>query len=127
MKDHLNAPCIKDKGKYTENIINFIIKKVETGTGQSLVDLKKQYSEDKLFYLGLKYITTTKKAFCTALQIPVEAGCRYKRKLEKQGCLVQSANEFVCPFTKHPAHIISTNPNEFERLLKSNSKQLNLF
>lgn len=113
------------QGKKFTNAL--IIHSIEKGTGRKLTELRKTYSEDALFKLSLQFVTTTKKALCTALNIPVEAGCRYKRSLEKEGKLVQSIDEFICPITKHPAHLISTNPNEFESLLKSNSSQLNLF
>jgi len=112
--------------KNKDLILQYIIEKIEKGTGLSYPELKKQYSGEKLFSLALKHVTTTKKALCTALDIPVEAGCRYKRTLEKEGNLVQSIEKVICPFTKHPAHLISTNPKEFERLLKSNINQLNL-
>ena len=117
----------KDKGKDKQLILKFIRKQVVKGTGLSISELKKKYSEETLFQLGLKYVTTTKKAFCMALNIPVEAGCRYKRTLEKQGLLVQSIDEVICPYTNNQAHLISTNPKEFEMLLKSNDNQLNLF
>ena len=108
-------------------ILNQIVRKVENGTGKKLDDLKINLSEEKLFFVGLRYVTTTKKALCTALKIPIEAGCRYKRKLEKNGDLVQSTNEVICPYTKHYAHLISTNPDEFETLRNNNSNQLKLF
>ena len=108
-------------------ILKFIIKEIEKGTGSTISELKKQYAEDKLFQIGLYYVTTTKKAICSALNIPVEAGCRYKRTLEKQGKLVQSIDEIYCPFTKHLAREISTNPKEFERLQKSTTNQTRLF
>lgn len=117
----------KRQSKDKNLTLQYIIKQVEKGTGLSFSELKKQYSEEHLFSLALKHVTTTKKALCTAFNIPVEAGCRYKRTLEKEGNLVQSIDEVICPFTKHPAHLISTNPKEFERLLKSNTNQLNLF
>jgi hypothetical protein len=117
-------PLRKDKNNiYLESIVNII----EQNTGQSLHELKELYPEDQLFQLGLQYVTTTKKAYCTALHIPVEAGCRYKRRLEKDGLLVSSIFQVICPFTKHAAHLITTDPMEFDRLLKSNLKQLNLF
>jgi DNA-binding transcriptional MerR regulator len=122
-KNSLNNRHFKDK----QLIINHLIKQVEQGTGLSISELKKQYSEDKLFAIALKHVTTTKKALCTALNIPIEAGCRYKRTLEKEGNLVQSIDEVFCPFTKHKAHLISTNPKEFARLLKSNTNQTKLF
>jgi len=127
--NQLNSPMSFGKGQGEDKklVLQFIIKEVENGTGLRFSELKKQYSEEQLFSLALKYVTTTKKALCTAFSIPVEAGCRYKRTLEKEGNLVQSIDEVICPFTKHPAHLISTNPEEFQRLQKSNSNQLNLF
>jgi hypothetical protein len=127
--NHLNSPQSfgKGQGKDKYLALQFIVKEVEKGTGLSYADLKRQYSEEHLFFIALKHITTTKKALCTGFNIPVEAGCRYKRALEKSGSLVQSIDEVICPFTKHPAHLISTNPKEFERLLKSNTNQLSLF
>ena len=107
--------------------LQFIVQQVERCAGLSFTELKKQYSEEHLFAIALKHVTTTKKALCTALNIPIEAGCRYKRTLEKNGNLVQSVDEVICPFTKHPAHLISTNPKEFERLLKSTTNQTKLF
>jgi hypothetical protein len=129
MQKHNNTPInsLQEWGKNSQLTLQFIIKKVETGTGLSLSMLKKRYSEEQLFYVALKHVTTTKKALCTALKIPVEAGCRYKRSLEKDGKLVESIKERICPITKHYAHLISTNPSEFEGLLKSINNQLNLF
>ena len=120
--NYLNS---QSKDKYL--MLRYIVRQVENGTGLTLTELKKQYSEEHLFAIALKHVTTTKKALCTALNIPIEAGCRYKRTLEKNGNLVQSVDEVICPFTKHPAHLISTNPNEFERLLKSTTNQTKLF
>jgi len=127
MKTPINIkaqPLRKGKNNlYIQSILNT----VEQRTGCTLQQLKELYPEDQLFQFGLQYITTTKKAYCTAMQIPIEAGCRYKRKLEKDGLLVSSNYQVVCPFTKHAAQLITTNPNEFGRLLESNHKQLNLF
>jgi hypothetical protein len=114
---------VKDKN----SILNHIRKQIEKGTGESLKILKEKYAEDKLFYLALSHVTTTKKALCTALNIPVEAGCRYKRSYEKNGYLAQSTDVYYCPFTKHLAHKLSTNPEEFERLRKPKVIQLRLF
>lgn len=126
-KNQNPAPLQKGRNKDKALVLQFIVKQVEIGTGYTLPELKKRYAEDKLFAVGLKYVTTTKKAFCKAMDIPVEAGCRYKRKLEKAGQLVQSVDEVTCPFTKHPAHLISTNPQVFEDLLQSKSNQTKLF
>jgi len=127
--NHMNSPKVFNsrQGKDTKLILQFIVSQVEKGTGFSISELKRKYSEEQLFNVALKHVTTTKKALCTALHIPVEAGCRYKRTLEKQGLLMQSIDEVICPFTKHPAHLISTNPKEFGILSKSNTNQLNLF
>lgn len=123
----LNNFLDKRQGQDKNLILKHIINDVKKGTGLSISKLKNQYSEEQLFYVALKHVTTTKKALCTALNIPIEAGCRYKRELEKNGHLVQSIDEVICPFTKHPAHLISTNPKEFIRLKKSNTNQLNFF
>jgi hypothetical protein len=130
VNNQLNSPEVfshKGQGKDRYLTLKYIVKEVEKGTGLSFSELKNYYSEELLFSVALRHVTTTKKALCTALNIPVEAGCRYKRTLEKDGFLVQSIDEVICPFTKHPAHLISTNPNEFRRLLKSNTNQLSLF
>ena len=107
-------------------VLQFIRKEVEKGTGLSLKELKEKYSEEQLFFIGFKYVTTTKKACCTALNIPIEAGCRYKRKYENEGALMQSIDDYVCPCTLNHARFLSTNPEEFERLCKSNTNQLKL-
>ena len=72
-------------------------------------------------------VPTTKKAYCQALDIPFEAACRYKRAFEKRGLLVQSSYKIVCPYTGHLAHLISTNPIEFDNLKRIKIKQLSLF
>ncbi len=106
---------------------NAIVQTIEKNTGTNLLELKNELSEVDLFAFGLRFVTTTKKAYCAALGIPIEAGCRYKRQLEKSGVLVQSINKAVCPCTNHYAYALSTNPNEFERLRTSYNKQLDLF
>lgn len=118
MKESENSPdmLFEQQGQDNEITLQFIISKIESGTGLRLSQLKDRYSEDKLFFIGLRHVTTTKKALCEALNIPVEAACRCKRKLEKDGQLVQSAVKVVCPYTKHFAHLISTNPSEFDKL-----------
>ncbi|MBU7570304.1 MAG: hypothetical protein KAF41_06590 [Flavobacterium sp.] len=122
--NHKNSPN-KRQGEDTTLIINFIKSKVEQGTGLTFQQIKETHLEEELFYIALKYVATTKKAICTAMGIPVEAGCRYKRKLEKEGLLMQSTYDTVCPITKHNARLISTNPDEFEDL--TNTNQLTLF
>lgn len=108
-------------------ILQSIVNQVEKETGASISELKNKYSEESLFAVALKHVTTTKKALCKALNINIDNACRFKRKLELNGLLVQSIDEVICPFTKHSAHLISTNPKEFERLQKSKSNQTKLF
>lgn len=124
MKKHKNTAS-KRQSKYKKLVLKNIRKQVENGTKLTANELKIKYTEEQFFYIGLKYITTTKKSFCEAFNIPVEAGCRYKRNYEKAGLLMESINKVICPFTKHPAHLISTNPNEFSSL--RDTSQLKLF
>ncbi|MCB9363405.1 MAG: hypothetical protein H6587_02440 [Flavobacteriales bacterium] len=116
----------KGQGKDKQLIKQFIQRQVEKGTGQSILQLKENHSEQHLFYIALKHITTTKKALCKALDINIDNACRYKRELELNGNLVQSIDEIVCPYTGFMAHLISTNPKEFQRLQKSNTNQTKL-
>lgn len=128
MRDINTNPMHNKKNMQDTNLqLNFIVNQIEIATGLCISELKKKYSEQDLFTLALKHVTTTKKALCTAIDIHVEAGCRYKRTLEKDGFLVQSIDEVLCPYTNNPAHLISINPNEFAKLQKCNSNQLNLF
>jgi len=104
-----------------------IIKDVEKGTELKLSHLKKIHSDKQLFLIALNHVTTTKKAVCTALDIPIETACWFKSKLEKDGILVQSFYKVICPYSNYPARLLSTNPKEFERLQNSISNQLKLF
>lgn len=118
----------KRQGKDKDFVRQFITQLIEKSTGKRITELKTEFSEDKLFFECLRYVTTTNKAICEAVEIPIEAGCRYKRRFEKNGLLVESADTYVCPYTKHKANLISTNPAEFDRLRKSkNDNQLTLF
>ena len=83
--------------------------------------------ELKRYYLGLKHITTSNNAICKALSIPIEAGTRYKVELENNYNLVASSDKFQCDYTGEYVQFLSTNPEEFERLKKSDINQLNLF
>jgi hypothetical protein len=123
-KDSLHKGQSKDK----HLVVIYIRSIVEKATGKSLSELKQMYSEEKLFFEALRYITTTKKAICEAMQIPIEAACRYKRNLEDLGILVESADNFRCPFTGEEAKLLSTNPKEFERLkISKTDNQLKMF
>ena len=104
-----------------------IREKIESSSGQSLKTLKENLPEDKFFHFCLQHVTTTKKALCSAVGVPVEGACRYKRNLEKEGFLVESKEEVICPYTRNPAKLISTNPNEFTGLRSIKTNQLDLF
>lgn len=106
-------------------ILKYLRNLVESKEGLPLNQLHKKYREDLLFYRALQHVTTTKKAICKALNINIDNACRYKRELEKCGRLVQSAEEKTCPYTGYPAHFITTNPEEFEKLQKTG--QLKMF
>ena len=99
----------------------YLIKKIEISTGLTFAELKAKYTQAKLFKVCLFHVTTTKKAIATAFDLPIETMCRRKRELEKSGLLVQSIKKVICPITKHPAHLISTNPKEFARLRNMNN------
>ncbi len=123
--DNANNLIPNDNGREKKEVLNLIKAQVEKGTGLKLDELKKMYSEEVLFYTALKHITTTKKALCKALNLNIDNACRFKRNYELKGLLKESIDDVVCPFTKHFAKLISTNPSEFERLTYTN--QLNLF
>ncbi|MGY6561422.1 MAG: hypothetical protein ACXITV_04895 [Luteibaculaceae bacterium] len=118
-----NQRLTKDK----QILVESIRKQIETKSGLTIDFWRKNADQLTVFYIGAKYVTTTKKVLTEALQLPIEHCCRYKRELEKNGFLVQSIKPVICPFTKYRAHLISTNPNEFERLTKINNNQLTLF
>ena len=122
-----NALLHKRHGKDKVLILKSIQQKVIKGTGLSIKELHNKYSQEKLFYTALKHVTTTKKAVCFALNLDIDASCRYKRNLELKGLLKQSLDEVICPYSKHMAHQLSTNPEEFERLTDSKENQLTLF
>jgi len=129
MSNLQNNPCLNVKFKDKQLLLNYIVNTVEKGTGYSLSELKEMYSEMYVFYIGLKNVTTTKKAICKGLDITLENACRYKRMLENQQPqkLVQSSYKVYCPFTGCLANTLSTNPKEFGKLRKFNTNQLNMF
>jgi hypothetical protein len=107
--------------------LKFIRSQIEKSTGIPYLQIVNEYAELRRYRLALSFVTTTNKAICEAMHIPVEAGTKYKRRLERVGLLVTSIDEFRCPYTGDLAHILSTNPEEFERLQKSKVKQLRIF
>lgn len=99
-------------------LINWMRKEIKETTGYTVGELKKGRNEIKLYRFGLFLFTTTNKAICEALDIPTEAGTRYKRKLEKAGKLKASTKKRICPYTKHPAKFLSTAENQYNDLLR---------
>jgi len=123
----LNISSLKGLSKDRAILLKFIQNQVAKGEGKPFRLILLEHSEAKRYYLALKHVTTTNKAICMAMQIPVEAGTRYKATLEKQGLLVSSTDEYPCPYTGDKAHLLTTNPMEFERLRKTKNNQLTLF
>ena len=105
-------------------LLNYLRKIVLEKEGLSLAELHKKYSEEYLFYLSLKHVTTTKKAICKAFNINIDNACRYKRNFEKRGFLVQSTDQKICPYTGYPAHFLTTDPRKFKELEQSDQTQL---
>lgn len=91
-------------------LLQFVVTTIEKSTGLSYEQLKERFSQEALYRLGLYYFPTTNKTICEALNIPVEAGTRRKRSLEKKGLLKKSQVQMLCPFTKHFAFYLSTDP-----------------
>lgn len=117
----------KRQYKDREILLNFIRFTVENKSGLVIPKLKEMYSEERFFYESLKYVTTTKKALCKALDINIDNACRYKRTLEKQGLLVQSYDRINCPFSGRKSHKLTTNQSLFAEISKTDNAQLKMF
>ena len=112
---------LKSKLDYDKQMhLNWIVRKVEKGTGLTKWELKSIYSEKALFYEALKHVSTTSRSLCMALNLSTPNSCRYKRNLEGRGLLIQSVDKYVCRNSYDLAHVLSTNQNKFDELLKSN-------
>lgn len=105
----------KERYEVRKIILHYIRQAIEKGSGMSIEEMRKQYSEDRFFYEALKHLSTTKKALCEAIRMPVENACRYKRYYERAG-LLWEVTQTYCPFTRHLAWTITTDP---KRTLKS--------
>jgi hypothetical protein len=114
MRNHINTSdsLKKEQGKNRQLFIQFLRKEIESKSGLSISELKNRYTQEQLFFEALKYVTTTKKALCEALLIPVEGTCRYKRNSEKVG-LLKEVKKINCPFTGRKAWTITTDENQF--------------
>jgi hypothetical protein len=110
----------KDKAIIRKSHLNWIERKVVLGTGHTISELKELYSEENLFYVSLKHVTTTKKSLCKALLLDIDNCCRYKRDLEIGGLLIESIDSHTCNYSFHQAKLLSTNQAKFDELLMSN-------
>lgn len=106
------------KAQSTKNILDFVLRTIEKNEGLTLSELKRTKTQKQLYRIGLFHVITTNKTICEALKIPVEAGTRRKRDLEKEGRLITSTKKGICPFTKHRASFLTTNPKQFSKVLK---------
>jgi hypothetical protein len=75
----------------------------------------KKLPETTIFFKALKVQPVSKKAICTAFDLNIEAMCRYKRTLEKDGLLEQSDKKVHCKYTGHLAHLLTTNTMLFKK------------
>ena len=112
---------LKSKLDYDKQMhLNWVVRKVEKGTGLTKRELKSIYSEKSLFYEALKYVSTTSWSLCVAFNLSRPNCCRHKKDLEGRGLLIQSTDKYVCRNSYDLAHVLSTNQNKFDELLKSN-------
>tara|TARA_R110000868_G_scaffold236485_1_gene490496 strand:+ start:794 stop:1234 length:441 start_codon:yes stop_codon:yes gene_type:complete len=112
---------LKSKLDYDKQMhLNWVVRKVEKGTGLTKRELKSIYSEKSLFYEALKYVSTTSRSLCVAFNLSRPNCCRHKKDLESRGLLIQSVDKYVCRNSYDLAHVLSTNQNKFDELLKSN-------
>jgi hypothetical protein len=126
-KHELNpVNALKLLTKDRQKVIDYIRNTVQKSTGKPFFEILTEYPEMKRYYLALHCITTTNKAVCEAMLIPVEAGTRYKKYLQDAGLLVEAAEKSTCPYTgESGVQFYSTNPAAFDELRKTN--QLKLF
>ena len=120
-------PNRKFQNKDREFTTEYIRKEIEKRLVISFSNFLIEYTEINRYYWALYFVSTTNKAACEAVSVPVENGTRYKKTWEAKGKLVSSVDEYTCPYTGHTAHLLSTNPKAFDELRKSDSNQLNLF
>ena len=113
----LKVSLNEKQGKDKQLLVNYIRKTIEKKTGLTYGQLLKYRTQSERYRIGLRYFTTTNKAICEALNIPVEAGTRRKRKLEKAGLLVSTPKKEICPYTGAKAHYYTTNKALFNAII----------
>ena len=123
------SPKVSDlrirRRKAMETKAEIIRKQFLKATGLSVEDLKAM-DHRSLYRLGLYHLTTTNKAICEALFIPVESGCRRRKELEDAGALMSSLDKGRCPVTGADADFLTTNPGEFAKMRRANQTKLDL-
>lgn len=100
-----------DRTKDRNLILDYIRRRVESGLSIPCSEMQDNYSQEQLFYESLKHVTTTKKALCEALDLPVEGCCRYKRTLQRAEKLWE-VKKIYCPLTRRRASILTTDPSK---------------
>ena len=126
--NHTSSPkSFKQVSKDRQKVVQYFRTLIENATDKPFSQLLIEYSDINRYYLALQYVTTSNKAVCEAMEIPVEAGTWYKADLENTNSLVVSKDPFRCPYTGEMVQFLTTNPAEFERLRKTNDTQLKMF
>jgi hypothetical protein len=77
-----------------------------------LPTLHRNFSEEALFYFGLKYSTATASMVCAALGLEQKNTCRYKRDLEEVGRLAEVKKD-ICLHTGYVAAYLTTDKDKF--------------
>ena len=112
-----NKAPLQRQGKFNHYLASFVIAKLESKFGKTYQILKAELSPEKLFYTALKYVSCSKKAICTILNIDVEYQCWEKRKLENKGLLwvIEVGQCPIIPKAKN-VQILSTNKELAKKL-----------
>jgi hypothetical protein len=110
--------------KDNSSVCKLIVSYVEEGSNSTIEELKKNLNEKELFFEALKHVVTTQKSLIKALEINVDNCCWYRRELKEENLLVESDEDYHCPYTRHQAKLLTTNKGLFNALSSSASNQL---
>ena len=72
-------------------------------------------TEETRYLKALSRVTATNRGICTAFNIHVPNGTRYKRTFEKQGFLKQSKEKIRCRYSGGKAYNLTTDPKIIKR------------
>lgn len=122
--DNMGFPHDSERKKI---VAEFYRKQLEIKSGLTILEIVDRFDQEKRFYFALKHLTVTCSVISAVFGnfLPQKNNCRYKAKYEANGLLVASIERVCCPYTTHPANLLTTNPREFGDLLESD--QLGLF